>query len=180
MSRKCKKIGKRNGRLIVQSTATIQGRTYYICLCDCGKETIIQCSNFISGSTVSCGCFQKEQVTLRSSKKPGEAIKKSIWHYYRRNAKTRHLTWELTFEQFLSFIFSPCHYCATIGGTITKQRGNSLAHNGIDRFYNDEGYSIKNCVTCCKRCNIAKSNMHPRAFEEWLQNVYSNLFEGNQ
>lgn len=34
-----------------------------------------------------------------------------------------------------------------------------IAINGMDRVLNSQGYTIENCVTCCKICNRAKSNL---------------------
>lgn len=33
---------------------------YYLCKCDCGKETIVEKSELKRGKTKSCGCFQTE------------------------------------------------------------------------------------------------------------------------
>lgn len=46
------------GKLTVQSCAgKIDGRRYYWnCLCDCGKEIVIEGSRLRSGNTKSCGC----------------------------------------------------------------------------------------------------------------------------
>lgn len=33
---------------------------YYLCQCDCGKNTIVERSSLIRGNTKSCGCFKKE------------------------------------------------------------------------------------------------------------------------
>lgn len=38
----------------------IQNLEYYLCKCDCGKETIVEKSELKRGKTKSCGCFQTE------------------------------------------------------------------------------------------------------------------------
>lgn len=65
--------GQRFDRLLVLREATPEEkpkdkngksktRSFWICLCDCGKEVIISGRNLNSGNTKSCGCKQKEAV----------------------------------------------------------------------------------------------------------------------
>ena len=55
-------IGKKFGRLTVISFSHSNGyRKYFLCKCECGKEKIIYKGSLLSGRTLSCGCFQKEQ-----------------------------------------------------------------------------------------------------------------------
>ena len=44
-------------------------------------------------------------------------------------------------------------------------------YNGIDRVDNKIGYTLKNCVTCCKYCNNAKKDNDVDEFKEWLEYV---------
>lgn len=37
------------------------------------------------------------------------------------------------------------------------------------------GYSISNCVACCKVCNYAKHIMNYQEFINWIDLVYTNL-----
>ena len=43
--------------------------------------------------------------------------------------------------------------------------------NGIDRKNNSTGYSVLNCVSCCKTCNFAKKNMSYKDFIGYLNRV---------
>lgn len=51
------RTGQRYGKLTVSSYA---GDSKWKCICDCGKETIVQTRNLTSGHTVSCGCARKD------------------------------------------------------------------------------------------------------------------------
>ena len=42
-------------------------RTSWLCQCDCGKKKIVRASNLKKGTTLSCGCFQKEQASKVNS-----------------------------------------------------------------------------------------------------------------
>jgi hypothetical protein len=51
-------IGERYGRLtVIQEAAKRKGLKYYLCRCDCGKETITLGSRLIRGKVKSCGCL---------------------------------------------------------------------------------------------------------------------------
>jgi hypothetical protein len=62
-------VGQRFGRLTVLSRKDGLMRTYWMCLCDCGKETTVRTDKLKSGNTVSCGCYQKEVFNNRKHNK---------------------------------------------------------------------------------------------------------------
>lgn len=41
---------------------------FYLCKCDCGKETVVLKNNLKGGSTKSCGCYQTE-IAIRNINK---------------------------------------------------------------------------------------------------------------
>jgi len=49
-------IGKRFGKLVVQSFAYSKNGAYWNCACDCGGSKVQNTSKLNSGGTVSCGC----------------------------------------------------------------------------------------------------------------------------
>lgn len=63
---------------------------------------------------------------------------------YVRDAKRRNNIFELTKEQFVKIIQSPCVYC-----------GDDKL-NGVDRVDNNKGYTVGNSVSCCGVCNRMK------------------------
>lgn len=60
--------GQKFGRLLVISrgetkiSRSRQSKTFWNCLCDCGKEKSILASHLQSGRTISCGCFRIEVI----------------------------------------------------------------------------------------------------------------------
>ena len=49
--------GQRYGKLVVLCRAeNIDGRTAWVCRCDCGRETIVKTYHLRCGHTKSCGC----------------------------------------------------------------------------------------------------------------------------
>ena len=52
--------GQRYGRLTVLRRAErIDGKTAWVCRCDCGNETIVKTACLRGGDTTSCGCLRK-------------------------------------------------------------------------------------------------------------------------
>lgn len=58
-------IGQKFGMLTVIGSAesTAKGQRRWICICDCGTEKIVLGSNLKRGTTVSCGCKHRNDLT---------------------------------------------------------------------------------------------------------------------
>lgn len=56
------RTGQRFGRLLVlrEVGRDNQRSVTWLCLCDCGNETVVESRNLGSGNTKSCGCYKKE------------------------------------------------------------------------------------------------------------------------
>lgn len=60
--------GKKYGRLTVRGDGPRKGaRRTVVCVCDCGKIVTTDPRSLLSGDTKSCGCYQREAVSLSSS-----------------------------------------------------------------------------------------------------------------
>ena len=46
--------------------------------------------------------------------------------------------------------------------------------SGIDRFDNDNGYIISNCVPCCWMCNNMKSSYTDKEFMNQINKIYNH------
>jgi 5-methylcytosine-specific restriction endonuclease McrA len=178
-------VGQRFGRLVALERHREGDTTYYKCQCDCGTIITTSHSNLKSGAAQSCGCLQKDLVRERSTKPVEDTIACQVWSYYRSNAKNRarEIPWELSKEDVKVLIFSPCFYCGSSGGTLSKtsasHRANSvpreIINNGIDRLDNSLGYTKENSVPCCKDCNSAKWDMTVEEFMAWAQRLVKHL-----
>jgi hypothetical protein len=74
---------------------------------------------------------------------------------YKDSAKRRNMTFDLTRNEFITFWQKPCHYCDAPINTI-----------GIDRKYNNIGYTLDNCLSCCITCNRGKRES---TYEEYIE-----------
>lgn len=66
-------VGQRFGRLLVLKKVYNIKRLSWLCLCTCGNEVIVNTGNLMNGSTVSCGCLQREVIVMRN-KQPVSAV----------------------------------------------------------------------------------------------------------
>ena len=168
-------IGKKFGRLTAISRNRINKVTFYTCECECGKRVVVRYENLYNKTTKSCGCLRTELLKKRT-KPNNECNKRSIYNYYKRNAKDRNLEWKISFDFLRSLILKPCHYCGIEGFTATISRsGSKLKHNGIDRIDNEIGYTEENCVPCCRICNFAKRDLSLEEFKNWLRRLQNEF-----
>jgi len=188
--KKVKKLdGQRFGRLLVlERDYEYQKKknscsAYWKCKCDCGQEKTICGSNLIrKRGTKSCGCLAREMTTERNiilfSKKDGVAAQNAIYYRYKRGAKLRNLSFDLSVEELNSFLQQNCFYCDSEPSNRHRNKRKNLIHdysyNGIDRKNNKKGYSLDNCVPCCRICNKAKDVMSLKEFAEWIQSVQTS------
>ena len=145
---------------------------FYRCRCDCGKEALVQQSNLLSGGSQSCGCLSSEIVSKRMRLEPGQASTNQVLRYYQTNARRRGLSWELSLSDFQRLIQGSCGYCGSRDSMTAIKHKDKIAHNGIDRVNPALGYTVENCVSCCKTCNNAKSDMTVDQFLGWLARAY--------
>ncbi len=82
---------------------------------------------------------------------------------YVNSAKKRGIPFDLTPEQCQILFNDPCVYCCN--------QINDTNLNGIDRFQNDQGYTIENCVSCCEMCNFLKGQLDPETFIEICEHI---------
>jgi hypothetical protein len=79
--------GQRFGRLVcIRLGKSCNSGRYWICLCDCGKETEVLRGNLINGNTTSCGCFWNEVRKANGHKR--------IKHGYATKRTKTYITWE--------------------------------------------------------------------------------------
>jgi hypothetical protein len=183
MHRNVKDItGQRFGRLIVLSPIYSNRRgVVWVCQCDCGNQTEVLGVELRRGNIQSCGCLRKDSARIRLSLKQYQASKNDLYYRYKREAKNRNLSFDLSLDQFTKLINQNCYYCGIQPKQSMKSVGFNgiILYNGIDRVDNIKGYTFDNCVTCCKHCNTAKMAMSLNEFREWVGRIYENLKSSN-
>jgi hypothetical protein len=176
--------GRHFGRLLVvefvetrraSKCKNASSTAFWKCLCDCGKYIVVPRERLISGNTKSCGCLWNDTMRLPEN----EGSFNHILSRYKCQAIERGYNFDLTKEEFKKLTNDRCYYCGAEPKQCSKQNGcyGHYVYNGIDRVNNTKGYTVFNCVTCCKRCNRAKDTMTKDEFIDWIARVYHNLVE---
>ena len=175
--------GKKFGELLVKQRVEVpeyvksKSHSYWLCKCNCGNEKIVRGAYLTRGSTESCGCQKRKNVSLPR----GKSSKNKIYLRYKVQAKRRNLTFSLIKEEFFIITAQDCYYCGAKPSNISKNYYNNgdFIYNGIDRIDNKQGYIKENTVPCCERCNRAKLTMSLPEFSEWIINTYNHFIEKN-
>lgn len=77
----------------------------------------------------------------------------------KQQARVKGIEWQddMTKEIIFDMILKNCFYC---------DRNDPTCLNGIDRMDNQKGYTLTNCVPCCKYCNFMKKALDAQTFLE--------------
>jgi hypothetical protein len=108
-----------------------------------------------------------------SKGKQGFSGKPYEWLYNRlhRAADSRNLKIAFSYEEFCNYTnILNCMYCNAPIEWSEHASTNSVLNvstYNLDRKNNDLGYTLDNCIVCCRRCNMAKNNLF--TYEEWVQ-----------
>lgn len=176
MSKKHDLSGLKFSNLTVLHSAKDERKgTFWKCLCDCGNYAVVEAQYLKKGKTKSCGCFHNNY----RKKRLGEANLNDLFSTYRKSALKRNLEFSLTRDQFEKLIFNVCKYCNNLPLQVhnKKNSNGAIFYNGIDRVDNSLGYTIDNCVSCCKKCNWMKRDFRLSDFSEHLNKISKNKNE---
>jgi 5-methylcytosine-specific restriction endonuclease McrA len=159
----------------------------WICQCICGVEKVFWKKSAIL-KTKTCGCGT-DSTGLTS--KQARSMKTRL-QGYKNGAKKRNFEWELSYEEFVKISTQNCFYCnnkpyvwdcMTNSPSLQKDSPNvnpkdyEIVFNGIDRYNSKLGYSLENCVPCCKNCNRAKSDLAFDDFKKHIETIYKWLYQ---
>lgn len=172
------KIGDRFGKLVVQSIYRDDknGRFMASCLCDCGNvKPNASFKNLGRGSTLHCGCTRDYS---KYGLDEGVSIRKFLIGSFKRNAKTRKLSFELSDEECLQLFNGNCYLCGLPPSDICNRKGlkgsGNYLYSSIDRIDSEKGYTIDNVASCCRACNYLKSNRKNQDFLSHIERIYKH------
>lgn len=183
MRLKIDRLGHKYGKLTVVNYAESKGKyTYWLCLCECGKEKVIRSASLARGITKSCGCLTQFQ-PLNNVNQIIATTTKVLYKNYNDG--------DLSFEDFSKLIAMQCFYCNGSVNISTnfiniykmyKKSGMPISdfainnghfrYNGIDRIRNNELHNKNNSVSCCSICNRFKLALSINIFLENIDNLF--------
>lgn len=180
ISRKKDITGLKFGKLLVINH--LEGKLWNT-ICDCGKSKIANADRLRAKQLKSCGCLVSENAralwkkqAIKNRKELGYAASKKTYSNRKRDAKSRGIYFDITFEQFLKISSKNCYYCNIPPLQMCKYENTygDYYYNGMDRVDSKKGYIIDNIVTCCWNCNKAKSSLSQSDFLNLIENIYNN------
>jgi len=98
--------------------------------------------------------YSTHKETIAEYWKTPKAKYTSVKNQAKNRSKKRSISFDLTFDEFMTLWGQPCTYC-----------GDDIDTIGVDRIDSSLGYSLDNCVSCCTVCNKMKLAM---SVDEWL------------
>jgi len=170
--------GEKFGRLLVIERVFSKDKNVkWLCKCDCGNKIEAFGVNLKNGHVKSCGCYKSEITSNRTKIGYGVHTKNRAYGNYESNARKRNISFDISFEQFLDLAKQNCYYCGSAPSNKYSSRANNgdFIYQGIDRKDNTKGYTVENCVSCCKICNRAKDTMTYQEFIEWINKVHKKV-----
>lgn len=169
-------IGRRFTRLTVIKYLgnMIDHRSTWLCKCDCGKTKITTSCRLMGGQVKSCGCLKTQRILP-----PGQSALNNLYRGYKQGAKSKHLDFELSIDEFAAITKQNCYYCGSAPSKKVsdawKKNGHKLngdyIYNGIDRKDNKVGYVKDNIVPCCWQCNYLKRSIHHDTFLDTVEKI---------
>ena len=165
--------GRRFGRLVAIRLAGYSrpAGKVWVCRCDCGVIREAIAAALISGKPRSCGCLLRDSNRTRN----GEGWVTAALNYTRNAARCRGIKFSLSWTQVKVLVTDRCVYCGVLPSVHSGRFRNpswQVPCNGIDRVDSSRGYTIRNCVPCCKECNHAKRTMTYASFRSWAVRLY--------
>lgn len=150
-----------------QKPYSITRRSMWLFRCDCGNEIVRAGSIIHYGNMKSCGCSHANFIGK------GEAAFLQVIRTYKNHARRRGISWKIAKEKFRELTQKNCFYCDSLPSNVSKKGpiSGNFVYNGVDRIDSSKGYSVKNCVPCCKYCNWMKSDMNQQEFLSHINKI---------
>lgn len=116
----------------------------FLCRCDCGTEKIINAQSFTRGFTVSCGCYQKEKLNIRSTHGHSGASRSKTYNSWAGMMDRCEWGGHPSFKQYgAAGIKVDPHW--HVFENFLADMGPRPAGTSIDRTDNKKGYFPGNC-----------------------------------
>lgn len=133
------------------------GHFYHLCICDCGNEKMVMNGNLKKGKTKSCGCLNKEKLSLRAKHNMHGTKEYAAWN----NMWTRCTNPKSDrYQNYGGRGICVCKEWENFQNFIADMGLKPSADHSIGRINNDGNYCKENCrweTTDQQKINTSKS-----------------------
>lgn len=160
-------------------------RSYTIYNCDnCGVECKTRNDVFERRKGICKKCLLEKIAIKNQSNKDFEIVCSNLLHsQLNRRYSKKGFFCNIKGEKLLKLLKSNCHYCNSTPSNLMKYKQKyynyEFSYNGLDRIDSSKGYIYENVVPCCKKCNLAKSDMSYQDFINHIKKIYKNITNAN-
>ena len=166
-----KKFGKLTAISVYPS---LDGRTYWKCKCDCGKETIVAKGHLIGGKIRSCGCLLNQKGKLSPHFKGYEELTGAYYGSLKTDAtyKNRTIKFDVSLKYLWELFLKQNRKCALTGWPLIfdKKRGPKQTAS-LDRIDSTKGYIEGNVQWVHKDINWMKADYEQKYFIKLCESV---------
>jgi hypothetical protein len=169
-------VGKIFGKLVVIKEAPsreVDLAPYWLCKCECGKESEVRAQHLTDGIIKSCGDISHRKGEENYSWKGYGEISGSYFRCLKRSAKRRNILFNISIEEIWEKFLKQNRKCALTGETL-KFRSKIGLYDGsasLDRIDSSKGYTIDNVQWINKHVNKMKQNLNEELFIQFCHKI---------
>lgn len=161
--------GKRINELTVLGIDYSTGRLKWLCLCDCGKETLVSSNSLTTKKQKTCGCSSKRLNSQNKTWKGYGEISGLYWASLRSHAQIRGYKLDLTIEEAWEVFERQNGLCMYTGDKLIFPKSNKEKLAGvqtasIERLDTNVCYNKENICWIHKDLNFSRGNIPIQEF----------------
>ena len=168
---------KFNKLLVLKQVRKNKGKTYWLCKCDCGKETIVEGYKLKTGHIRSCGCLQREiNIKRLTTHNLSKSKLYEIWCAIKNRCLNKNLK---TYKNYGGRGITVCQEWLNDFKTFYDWAINNGYSDGltIDRINNDGNYEPDNCRWASRKtqannrrtCKTFTYNGVTKNYKQWCE-----------
>lgn len=152
----------------------------FLCECSCGTKRDVLKESLVSGNSLSCGCYKKDNIIKSwGVKNRMNSAFNHLFVIYKSTAKRQGHCFKLTKEEFYKLVTSDCYLCGIKPSSVIKPTAKiaiskEFFYNGIDRIDSSIGYISGNVASCCTTCNRMKLDHNLDYFINHIKLIIKN------